>query len=463
LQWVTDKYKSNKEKSNYGKTLIEAENRLSTYVSGYNNFFRNKTKSNFDKVHLYIEGKVTSELNNIERISETLDTEYHAMHHFISDSNWNARAVMDQVAQDVSQSLPRQTLTGLLIDESGWVKKGDKSVGVGHQYCGNVGKTANSQVAVYSCLCNGKHASLVDCRLYLPASWTNDSQRCKKADIPVEERVFKTKEKLVADIIKHQLAMGITFDYVGADGLYGNDAAFAREINNMGLVYMFDIHSDQQIFLEKPELYLPERKTARGPSPKKLKASTDSTSVCKYIGSLEPSDWKAIVIRDSAKGILKGLFHFATVYIWDKNTNTVENRMLVVSNRKTKNGEEIKYSFTNATRGQYTEEAIAYMQAQRFFVEHSFKKHKQNLGMNQFQTRKWLPWHHQIVLNMMVGCFMLKEKRLNQDEIPILLARNIMDFLFFKFYKELTEDRLLRQLKEHHIKRQYDIDLCYSK
>ena len=87
-------------------------------MSGYNNFFKNKTKSNFDKVHLYIEGKVTSELNNIERISETLDTEYHAMHHFISDSNWNASAVMDQVAKDVSQSLPKQTLTGLLIDES---------------------------------------------------------------------------------------------------------------------------------------------------------------------------------------------------------------------------------------------------------------------------------------------------------------------------------------------------------
>lgn len=432
-------------------------------MSGYNNFFKNKTKSNFEKVHLYIEGKVTSELNNIERISETLDTEYHAMHHFISDSNWDARAVMDQVAKDVSQSLPKQTLTGLLIDESGWVKKGDKSVGVGHQYCGNVGKTANSQVAVFGCLCNGKHASLVDSRLYLPTSWTSDRGRCKEAGIPDGERIFKTKQELAADIIRHQQAMGITFDYVGADGLYGNDAAFAREINNMGLVYMFDIHSDQQIFLEKPELYLPERKTAKGPSPKRLKASTVHTTACKYIGALESAHWNEIDIRDSAKGVLKGLFHFREVYIWDKNTNTVENRLLVVSKRKTKEGEEIKYSFTNASLGQYTEQAVAYMQAQRFFVEHSFKEQKQILGMDQFQTRKWLPWHHQIALNMMVGCFILKEKLLNQDEIPILSARDIMDFLFFKFYKEMTEERLLRQLKERHIKRQYDIDLCYSK
>jgi hypothetical protein len=99
------------------------------------------------------------------------------------------------------------------------------------------------------------------------------------------------------------------------------------------------------------------------------------------------------------------------------------------------------------------------MQAQRFFLGHRLI-----LGMDQFQTRKWLPWYHQIALNMMVGCFMLKEKLLNRDrdEIPILSARDIMDFLFFKFYKGMTEERLLRELKGRHVKRQYDTDICYS-
>lgn len=405
-----------------------------------------------------------SELNNIERISETLDAEYHKMQHFISDSTWNARSLMDQVATDVSSSLPKQTLTGLLIDESGWVKKGDKSVGVGHQYCGNVGKTANSQVAVFGCLCNGKYASLVDCRLYLPKTWTTDVPRCTEAGIPANEMVFKTKQELAIDIIKHQLSMGITFDYIAADGLYGNDASFAREINNMGLVYMLDIHSDQQIFLEKPELFLPGRKTTKGPAPKKLKATIEHTTVSKYAGTIKPSDWETIEIRHSAKGVLKGKFHFKPVYIWDKNTNTVESKLLVISRQKTKNGEEIKYSFTNATLVQYTEQAIAYMQAQRFFIEHSFKEQKQILGMDQFQTRKWLSWYHQIALNMLVGCFILKEKLLNQQEMPLLSARDVMDFLVFKFYKEMmTEERMLANLKERHRKRQADISYCYSK
>lgn len=437
--------------------------RLCVYLSGYQYFFKNKTKSNFSRAQSYIEGMALSDLNNIERISEALEADYHQLQHFISDSNWDARAVIDQVAKDVSKSLPNQTLTGLLIDESGWVKKGNKSVGVGHQYCGNVGKTANSQVAVFGCLCNGKHASLVDSRLYLPKSWTTDSRRCDEVGIPTDERTFKTKQELALDIIKHQVLMGIAFDYIGADGLYGNDTVFAREINNMGQIYMLDIHSDQQIFLEKPELYLPVRKTAKGPTPKNIKANIGHTTACKYIGSLEPSDWKTIDIRHSAKGLLKGQFHFRTVYIWDKNTNTVENRLLIVSKRKTRNSEEIKYSFTNASLGQYTEQAIAYMQAQRFFIEHSFKEQKQILGMDQFQTRKWLSWYHQIALNMMVGCFMLKEKLLNQEEIPLLSARDIMDFLVFKFYKEMmTEDRMLAALKERHRKRQQDIDYCYS-
>ena len=403
-----------------------------------------------------------SDLKNIERISETLETNYHQLQHFISDSRWDARGVIDEVANNVSRSLPHQTLTGLLIDESGWVKKGDKSVGVGHQYCGNVGKTANSQVAVFGCLCNGKYASLVDSRLYLPESWSRDTARCDEAGIPGDERGFKTKQSLALDIIKHQLALGVSFDYVGADGLYGNDAAFARSINNLGLTYMLDIHSDQSIFLQKPELLLPEKKSAKGPSPKRLKASTPGTIVSEYVKGLKPTEWKTIDIRHSAKGVLKGRFHFRTVYVWDKNINSVEARLLVVSSRKTKDGEEIKYSFTNASLAQYTEQAIAYMQAQRFFIEHSFKEQKQILGLDQFQTRKWLSWYHQVALNLLVGSFMLKEKLLSKEDIPLLSARDIMDFLVFRFYKEMTEERMLATLKERHRKRLKDINYCYS-
>ncbi len=413
---------------------------------------------------MYVEGLVLSDLKNIERISENLNASYHQMQHFITESEWDSRAVIDKVALDVRKSLTKSKLTGLLIDESGWVKKGEKSVGVGHQYCGNVGKLANSQVAVFGCLSNDRYASLVDAKLYLPKEWCDNKQRCNDSGIPELESNFKTKIELAIEIIMHQKELGIDFDYVGADGLYGNDANFASEIDRLGYLYMLDIHSNQNIYLEEPELFLPQRTSRKGPQPKRMKATVGAIRVDNYLKELKPSDWKFISIRNSAKGVLKGYFHFKKVYIWNRDINVVEPRLLVIRKSKTKNqNEEIKFSFTNANLAQYTEECIAQMQSQRFFIEHNFKEAKQILGLDHYQTRKWKSWYHQVALNLMVGVFLLKEKILQKDEIPILSARDIMDFLVFKFYREMTEEKLLQQLQTRHRKRLSDINYYYSR
>ena len=403
-----------------------------------------------------------SELRNIERISEDLDANYHQMQHFITESNWDSRSVIDQVSKEVSSTLPKRKLTGLIVDESGWVKKGDKSVGVGWQYCGNVGKIANSQVAVFACLSNGDFAYMVDARLYLPEDWCNNPIRCREAGIPKEKRVFKTKLELALDIIDHQIQNGVSFDYIGGDGYYGNDANLARAIDQMGYIYMLDIHSDQKIYLDQPELFLPERKANKGPAPKRLKATTPDMNVSEYMESLQPSDWEKIEVRNTTKGKLTGEYHFARVFIWDKNLNLIEPRMLVI--RKTmsaKNTVEIKYSFTNANLEQYTHQALAYMQAQRFFVEHCIKESKQILGLDQFQTRKWTAWQHQVALNFLVSSFILKEKLLCFDDLPLLSARDIKQIFVFKLYKEMTEEQLIDKMFKRHLIRQRDINNSY--
>ena len=112
--------------------------------------------------------------------------------------------------------------------------------------------------------------------------------------------------------------------------------------------------------------------------------------------------------------------HRCNIEAWNKDENLIEKRLLVVRKIKTKSGYDIKYSFTNADLAQYTPKALAYMQAQRFFIEHSFKEAKSILGMDQFQTRKWLAWYHQVALNIMTMGFMLKEKLLNFKELPLL-------------------------------------------
>jgi SRSO17 transposase len=279
------------------------------------------------------------------------------------------------------------------------------------QYCGNVGKISNSQVAVFACLSNGDFASMVDARLYLPLDWCNDPVRCSEAGIPNENRVFKTKLELAVDIIRQQVKNSVSFDFIGGDGYYGNDANLARTIDRLGYLYMLDIHSDQKMFTQQPDLVLPDRRGLKGPFPKKLKATTQYISVTEYMKNLEDCDCKKIVVRNTAKGKLTGEYHFAKVFIWNKSVDQIESRMLVISRTMSaKNTVEIKYSFTNANPEQYTHEALAYMQAQRFFVEHCIKESKQILGLDQFQTRKWLAWQHQVALNFLVSSFMLKEK-----------------------------------------------------
>lgn len=437
--------------------------RLSDHFTSYSHIFCNRTKRFFDKAELYTKGIMQSRLRNIERISEDLDAQYHQMQHFITESNWDERAAIDQVSKEVNSILPKRKLTGLIIDESGWVKKGDKSVGVGIQYCGNVGKISNCQVAVFGCLSNGDFASLVDVRLYLPQDWCNDPERCSEAGIPDENRPFKTKTELAIDIIHQQIDNGVCFDFIGADGYYGNDANLARNIDQMGYIYMLDIPWTQKIFTLEPELYHPQKKGAKnGETLKKLVATTPQTTVLEYMESLQPDDWEEIHVRNTTKGKLKGKYHFVRVFIRNKSMDLIEPRLLVI--RKTisdKKTVEIKYSFTNAPLEQYTHKALAYMQAQRFFVEHSIKVSKQILGLDEFQTRKWLAWQHQVALNFMVSSFLLKEKLKGLDDLPLLSARDVKEWFVFKLYKNMTEDQFFERMYNRHHLRQRDITNSY--
>jgi len=238
-----------------------------------------------------------------------MDSSYYQMHHFITESTWSGRKLIDQVAKEVNFLLPKGKLTGLIIDESGWVKKGNKSVGVGHQYCGNVGKLSNSQVAVFAALNNGDFCSMVDARLFLPEDWCADSKRCDEAGIPISERTFKTKLQIAYEIVEHQ-SNQIDFDFVSADGYYGNDADFARKIDELGYLYMLDIHANQSIYLEPTELEIPERKSAKGPTPKRLKATKPSMSVSDYMGELTDEHWQKLTVRNTTKGKLTGYYHF---------------------------------------------------------------------------------------------------------------------------------------------------------
>jgi hypothetical protein len=182
------------------------------------------------------------------------------------------------------------------------------------------------------------------------------------------------------------------------------------------------------------------------------------------MAELPDNDWQEIEVRNTTKGKLTGDYHFRRVYVFDEENNRMLRRLLLIRRRKTKKGDyEYKYSFTNANLEQYTEKGIAYMQAQRFFVEHCIKENKQILGMDKYQTRKWLAWQHQIALNFLLSTFILKEKLICFDNIPLLSARDVKRWIIFKLYRQMSEDELIDQIFERHCRRQADINNACDK
>ena len=130
------------------------------------------------------------------------DSDYQQLHHFISESNWDAFGVMRTVATQTQQSLSGlKGGQGLLLDESGWEKAGTKSVGVARQYIGQVGKVCNAQVGVFAALVRGERVGIVNARLYLPAGWSADQPRCKAAGIPTAHQVYHTKAELAVSML----------------------------------------------------------------------------------------------------------------------------------------------------------------------------------------------------------------------------------------------------------------------
>jgi hypothetical protein len=152
------------------------------------------------------------------------------------------------------------------------------------------------------------------------------------------------------------------------------------------------------------------------------------------------------------------------VYVFDEENSRLLRRLLLIRRTKTKKGDyEYRYSFTSANPEQYTEKGIAYMQAQRFFVEHCIRENKQILGMDKYQTRKWLARQHQIALNFLLSTFILKEKPICFDHIPLLSARDVKRRIIFKLYRQMSEKDMIEQMFERHCRRQADINNAFDR
>lgn len=432
------------------------------FHSRYQHLFVTKTRSVIEQSLNYFSGLMQAVCKNVERMIEVVpDTEYQALHHFVSNSPWDHRRVMDQVAQDSDRLLGGTLDTGLIVDETGVPKKGKKSVGVARQWCGRLGKVDNCQVGVFASLVRRSSATLIDARLYLPEEWANDRKRCKSAGVPSEVH-FKTKSQLALDIVHHARALGLRFAWVGVDGGYGKEPQFLKILDDDGEQFVADVHRDQIIYLEDPAPFIPQRCSNRGRVPSRYKTETPKLTVADWVASQPEQAWRRIAVRDSTKGQLEVDLLTRRVWVWLDDQKTVRQWHLVVR-REVGTKETIKYSLSNAP-AETTPDRLAYMQGQRYFVERSFQDAKGSVGLDHYQTRGWRAWHHHMAMVMMATLFMLETRLAQKDSYPLLSCPDIMTLLaHFLPRRDITPEEVIRQMEIRHRQRQASIDSAYAR
>lgn len=429
----------------------------------YHSFFQRHTVNLSDKALQYLKGLFQADKKNIERMEERVPgTKYDPLQYFLSDADWDWHPVNDQIARDADILLGGKEDSALYIDETGIPKKGKMSVGVSRQWCGQLGKTDNCQVAVFATLGYGRFSTPIDCRLYLPTSWTDDKERCLKAKIPANEIVFQTKHEQALDMVFHARESGVRFNWVGCDGFYGSNPEFLRKLADNDEIFMADVHKDQNIYLEDPKPIIPEAKSKQGRPPSRLKAQEQSIRVDKWVENQPDNAWERIKVRDTTKGkLIVDILH-KEVWLWDGEEAEARKWHLVVR-REVNSPKEIKYSLSNAA-SDTSIKRLAYMQAQRYWVERPFQDAKNECGMGDYQVRGWLAWYHHMTMVMLAMLFMIEQRLYHQIGIPLLSCADITTLLKSILpRRDISVAEVLRQLEHRHKKRQASIDYAYKK
>lgn len=410
----------------------------------------------------------------MERIDEAsgMASEYSRYQHFISESTWSSQEVLAHVRSDVSNLTTAQSVlsgrsTGLLLDESGHKKSGRHSVGVARQYLGHLGKVDNGQVGVYASLINDGVGSLIDERLFLPKSWAGDKRRCQKAGIPPYARKHLNKMELALEMVDSALEAGIDFDWVGGDGLYGHSYDLGKSLDERGVEFLLEVHCDERIYLARPALFVPEAKSGRGRKPTRLKTEEQPIRIDRYAQELDESAWTSLRVRKTTKGWLKADYHAQSCWVWDGKEAQPRERVLLIRRDRDAQGRTIrlKYAFANTPLEQVPIEELAYRQSQRYWIERKFQDAKQELGLSDYQVRKWKAWHHHHAICFMALYFLEAERFDRKLQAPLMSIRDARILVTAHIATTMMQQDPVQaewiKMQRRHRKREADIQRHY--
>ena len=239
-----------------------------------------------------------------------VSSQHQSLHHLVAMSEWSDTAVLERVRDWVMARLGQKSKFYWIIDDTGFPKKGEHSVGVARQYCGQLGKQDNCQVAVSLSLATEQGSVPIEFRLYLPEKWAKDQRRRKKAGVPKEVK-FLTKPEIALEQIRAAKAAGVAVGIVLADAAYGNDTALARGVERDGVGVLRGSAIEHHGMGRQARghcLPRPQNKMGRPPTRWRRGPGATPLSVKAVAESLKARRWHTVSWREGSHAVLSSRF-----------------------------------------------------------------------------------------------------------------------------------------------------------
>jgi len=431
--------------------LDESFENLKRFHQDFASDFRTKTCSVEQHSLQYLQGIFLEQGrgNMVKYANKVPDTDNQALQHFISNSPWDEKPVINKIQDKVIRLIGDENNGSLHFDESGYKKDGTHSVGVKRQYCGRLGKVDNCQVGVFMGYTNENYRTLINERLYLPENWANDPIRRMECGVP-EDVVFKTKGELALEMLLNAKERKIPFAWVGMDCFYGQQPWLLENIDKEGITYIADIPFNTRVWLDLPKTEIPKKKGKRGRIPTReriVNGEPEPIIVDKLANMLDSPESSRVFLRDTERKELWCQVLCLRVYPVQDELPGKETFLIL---RKNEGEKEIKYQFSNASEDTSIER-LGQMSCSRYWIERAFQDAKGNAGMADYQVRSWTGWHHHMVMTMLAMLFILDMQIKWGKKAPMLSVMDVKEiFEVIMPKKEFTKEELLAIIEQKH-------------
>ena len=322
------------------------------------------------------------------RIAEAAgDPTPYAMQHLVGKASWDVEGVREVTRGFVQEGLGE--IKARVVDETGFLKKGTKSAGVERQYSGTAGRIENCQVGVFLASATSSGCAYVDAELYLPEKWTQDRARCREAGIP-DEVEFQTKPQLARRMLERAQAAHGRVPWVLADEVYGKSGELRGWLEEQRQGYVVAVSCDLGV-----------RQEGRKPRhPRRV------DRVDQVVAELPAEAWQRLSAGEGSKG--PRLYDWAWLEM-DSSDLPPEWKRFVLARRSLEDPEEIAYYFVFAPAGITLQEVVK-AAGLRWTIESGFEQAKQEVGLDEYEVRKWGGWYRYITLGLLAHAFLAVQR-----------------------------------------------------